>query len=399
MPSERLTFPNRHGAPLSGVLDRPLGTEAQAVAVFAHCFTCSKDLTAVRQIAKALTDAGIAVLRFDFTGLGQSGGEFAESTFTANVADIGAAVQYLTARDLPPTLLIGHSLGGTAVLAAAMDLPQIKAVATIGAPADPLHVTHLFRDDLAQIEAQGEAHVDIGGRPFTISRHFVADVDQADILGRLPRLGKSLLILHSPVDTVVGIDNAARLYDAARHPKSFISLDHADHLLSNPADSRYVGVVIAAWASRYLTTARPAAADDDAAVITAIGREAYATAVTLGRHHLTADEPVAKGGQDAGPAPYQLLAAALGACTGMTLRMYADRKGWPLEAVEVTVHHDTLPPAAEGERRGDRFTRQIAIRGDLDEEQRSRLLAIADKCPVHRTLSHGSQIDSQGVRL
>jgi uncharacterized OsmC-like protein/pimeloyl-ACP methyl ester carboxylesterase len=396
MPQERLVIPNRSGIGLAAVLDRPTRTLLSGCAVIAHCFTCTKNLTAARHLSQALLDAGITTVRFDFTGLGDSEGDAGPTPFTANVSDVVDVGRYLAAQGLPPALLVGHSLGGTAALLAAKDLPSVRAVATIGAPADPTHVTQLFPDDLATIERLGKATVDIGGRPFTIDRPFVEDLARTDLKARLASFRASLLILHSPVDQVVGIDHAATLFDAVRHPKSFVSLDHADHLLSDPEDSRYAGGVIAAWAQRYLVPAPVAAAPATDAVVTRTGQEPYLTEVQAGPHRFDADEPVSVGGGDQGPTPYDLLAGALGACTGMTLRMYADRKGWPLTAVTVAVAHDRVHQTdcadCESLPLLDRFTRRIHLAGDLTSDQRDRLLAIADKCPVHRTLSHASTI-------
>ncbi len=394
MPSERIEFPGAHGHALAARLDHPRGA-ARAYALFAHCFTCTKDIAAASRIARALCDHGIAVLRFDFTGLGGSDGDFANTNFSSNVADLIAAAAWLRAERAAPAFLIGHSLGGAAMIAAAPSVPEAKAVATIGAPADPGHVTHLFHTRLEEIEAQGEAEVDLAGRPFKIQQQFIEDVRGQRLEGVLKGLGKALLVFHSPIDQTVGIENAGQIYSAAKHPKSFVSLDTADHLLSKPADARYVAGVLAAWASRYVEAegvAHPSPVEG-AVVVRETGRGKFQQALRIGPHELVADEPLSVGGDDTGPTPYDLLLAGLGACTSMTMRMYAERKGWPLERATVTLSHDKIhakdcETCKSESGRLDRVKRHIVLEGPLDEEQRRRVLEIADKCPVHRTL-HG----------
>jgi putative redox protein len=401
--SERLSFPNGRGQELAAALERPAGAP-RAAAVFAHCFTCSKDLGAVRRLSRALRERGFAVLRFDFTGLGNSEGDFANESFSSNVEDLVAAAGALRERGLAPELLVGHSLGGAAVLAAAGQVPDCRAVATIGAPADAAHVTHLFRDALDAIDQEGEARVVLAGREFRVRRHFVEDVREQRLRERVGELGRALLILHSPQDAVVGIDHARRLFEAARHPKSFVSLDGADHLLSDPRDAEYAAVTIAAWASRYLAAgaAPPAEAppaggpalelEDGEVLVRSLRASRLGQEVLVGPHRLVADEPASVGGDDAGPDPYELLLASLGACTSMTLRLHADRKGWPVESVAVRLRHDRIhaedrADCSEGTTgRVDRIERVVDVRGDLSDEQRARLLEIAGRCPVHRTL-------------
>lgn len=400
MPTRNLSFTSASGAELAARLDLP-SSEPRAYAVFAHCFTCSKDSKAATFVSQALASRGIATLRFDFTGLGQSGGNFADSSFSANVTDLIAAVQHLGAQFAPPQILIGHSLGGAAVLAAAGQLPEVRAVVTIGAPCDPAHVKHLFAAGHEEIEAAGEAVVDIGGRPFRIKRAFVDDLERHNAGASIGALRKALLVMHAPGDRTVSVDNAAEIFMRAKHPKSFVSLVDADHLLSRKQDAAYAAEVIAAWASRFVD---PPAADLSAAAPAAepvpgvratlseegdAGR--FATDIAAGRHRLRADEPVSLGGADTGPGPYELLLAALGACTAMTLRLYADQKKWPLERVRVDLTHDKVHAAdcAECEThegRVDRIERVLHIEGALDAAQRARLVEIADKCPVHRTL-------------
>jgi putative redox protein len=401
MPLERFDFPNQAGQRLAALLELPAGGRPRAYALFAHCFTCGKDNLAAARIARALSERGIAVLRFDFTGLGASEGEFANTHFSSNVADLVAAADHLRRTHRAPALLIGHSLGGAAVLAAAADLPEVRAVATIGAPADPAHVTGLFRDHLDEIRKHGEVEVQLEGRPFRIRRAFLDDVAEQKLVWHITRLKRALLVMHAPADQTVGIENAGEIFAAAKHPKSFLSLDHADHLLSRKGDAAYAGNVIAAWAERYLDAPLEAdtaaeATEAGTVVVAETGEGKLQQAVTAGRHRLLADEPVAVGGRDSGPGPYDLLLAALGACTSMTLRLYAERKKLPLDRISVRLRHQKIHAAdcAECETREgklDRIERTITLTGNLDEAARARLLEIADKCPVHRTLT--SEID------
>jgi uncharacterized OsmC-like protein/fermentation-respiration switch protein FrsA (DUF1100 family) len=392
MPAERFDFPNAQGQKLAALLDRPPG-KPRAYALFAHCFTCGKDLHAAKRIAEGLTALGIAVLRFDFTGLGSSEGEFANTTFSSNIADLVAAANELRHKAQAPAILIGHSLGGTAVLAAAADVPEARAVVTIGAPCDPAHVTGLFKDRLDEIGAKGEVEATLAGRQFRISRGFVDDLAEHKLLDRIANLRKALLIFHSPTDEVVAIDNASRIFTAAKHPKSFVSLAGADHLLSRRSDAAYVANVIHAWAERYLDMPQSAPeAPHDTVVVRETGQGRFQQAITVGSHRFLADEPVAVGGLDSGPGPYDLLLAGLGACTAMTLRLYAERKALPLERVTVELSHSRIHAAdcedcETKEGMLDRIERAITLRGELDAEQRRRLLEIADKCPVHRTLT------------
>jgi putative redox protein len=393
--SERVTFPGAQGDALAARLDLPPGPP-RATALFAHCFTCSKDVFAAARIADGLTRHGIGVLRFDFTGLGSSEGEFANTTFSSNVGDLVAAADWLRERHGPPEILVGHSLGGAAVVAAADRVPDARAVCTVNAPAEPAHVTHLLTEAREEIDAAGEAEVVLGGRTFRIRRSFLEDIEGHRLDEALASLGKALLVFHSPVDGIVGIDNAARIYAAAKHPKSFVSLGDADHLLTNRADAAYVADVLAAWVARYLAsveTAPPPRAPEGAVAVaeTGVGRFQQAVAVG-GRHLLTADEPIEVGGLDSGPSPYDLLLASLGACTSMTLRLFAERKGLALDRVSVTLEHDRIHASdcatCETESgRLDRLRRTIRLDGDLDDDARARLMEIADRCPVHRTLT------------
>ena len=395
MPSEKLTFENQEGIVLSGRLDLPVDSKVKAFALFAHCFTCSKNLTAVSTISKALSREGIAVLRFDFTGLGDSEGDFADTNFSSNVEDIVAAAHALAARYRAPTILIGHSLGGAAVLQAASQLKDVKAVATIGAPYDPSHVQHLIASSESEIREKGHAVVNLAGRSFTIKKQFLEDLDAQNVDPVLARLGKALLIFHAPGDQMVHIENAALIYEAARHPKSFISLDDADHLISRKEDARYIGAVLAAWALKYIDAPSLQEGTQEVAegeVLVQIGGSGYETAITAGQHTLVADEPVSLGGTDQGATPYDLLLAGLGACTVITLRMYADRKKWPLEGVEVRLSHEKIyardcESCTSGpDTKITRIHRHLSFKGDLDDDQIQRLRQIADRCPVHRTL-------------
>ena len=402
MPAERFDFPNARGQNLAALLDRPAG-EPRAYALFAHCFTCGKDNHAAKRIAEGLTALGIAVLRFDFTGLGSSEGEFANTTFSSNVADLVAAANELRRTARAPAILIGHSLGGAAVLAAASEVAEARAVVTIGAPSDPAHVTGLFRGRLDEIGSKGEIEVALAGRPFRISRAFVDDLAEHRLVECIADLRKALLVFHSPTDDIVGIDNASVIFTAAKHPKSFVSLADADHLLSRRSDATYVANVIRAWAERYLDLPAPAPMlpDDSNAVVVRETRQGrFQQEIAVGPHRFLADEPVEVGGLGSGPGPYDLVLAGLGACTAMTLRLYAERKALPLEEVTVVLSHAKIHAAdceACETKEGmiDRIERAIALRGQLDEDQRRRLLEIADKCPVHRTLT--SEVDIRTV--
>ncbi len=391
--TERVDFKGAHGLTLAARLDRPLAPP-RAYALFAHCFTCSKDIFAASRIAQALADCGIATLRFDFTGLGHSEGEFANTNFSSNIEDLVAAADFLRAEYDAPKVLVGHSLGGAAVLAAAPQIPEAQAVATIGAPADPGHVAHLVADARGEIEAKGEAEVTIAGRAFRIQKQFLEDIEGHQLSETVAALKKALLVFHAPRDQTVGIENAGAIFAAAKHPKSFVSLDTADHLLSKRADAAYVGAVLAAWAERYVETAAAHAladtSDGEAAVAeTREGR--FPQIIAVGSHRLRADEPESVGGFDSGPTPYDLLLAALGSCTSMTMRLYADRKKIPLDRATVRLRHEKIhaEDCAECETKEgkiDRIERQITLEGDLTDENRAALLRIADRCPVHRTL-------------
>ena len=403
MPTERFTFSGHAGHDLAARLDLPEGPHL-ATALFAHCFTCSKDIPAARRIAQRLAAMGIAVLRFDFTGLGHSDGEFANTTFASNAEDLVAAAEALGSRGLAPSLLIGHSLGGAAVLRAAARIPSAKAVATIGAPFDPDHVTRNFAGALETIRENGSAEVDLGGRPVTIGRRFVEEIAAEKLAPAIADLRRALLVLHAPRDSIVGIENAASIFMAAKHPKSFVTLAEADHLVTDPEDAEYAAEVIATWAGRYLDLRPPApppGAPEGVVRVSEADPDGFLQDITSGqKHHALADEPASYGGTNRGMSPYGFLSAGLGACTSMTIRMYARRKGWPLAHVSVDVTHDKVhaqDAASPGEDKIDHFTRVIHLEGDLDAEQRARLLEIADRCPVHRTLERRSHIETRLV--
>lgn len=395
--SEKITFTGALGESLAARLDLPDGAP-KAFALWAHCFSCTKDVFAASRVARALNDAGIAVFRFDFTGLGASEGDFANTNFSSNVGDLVAATAFLREEYQAPQILIGHSLGGAAVLAAASGVPEAKAVITIGAPADPAHVAHNFADAIPEIEEKGEAEVKLVGRPFRIQKQFLDDIQGQRLEDKIATMNKALLIFHSPVDATVGIENAARIYQAARHPKSFVSLDDADHLVTRREDAEYVASVIAAWATRYIGTEvreKPLVAPSTprgTVLVQETGDGKFQQVVSVGgRHVLLADEPVDFGGMDSGPGPYDFLLAGLGACTAMTIRMYADRKQIPLDKVSVTLKHDKIHAedceTCETESgKVDRIARDLKLDGNLTPEQKDKLLEIADKCPVHRTL-------------
>jgi putative redox protein len=388
MRTEAINFPNGRGQQLAARLERPDGSP-RAHALFAHCFTCDKTSKAAARISRALAGLGVAVLRFDFTGLGESEGE--PTGFSANVQDLLAAARHMEGLGGAPALLIGHSLGGAAVLAAAGEIATATAVATIGAPADVAHVLKQLGEGVAAIDSSGRAEVKIAGRAFTLDKAFVDDARTQNLTERIAHLRRALLILHAPTDQVVGIDNASAIFLAARHPKSFIALDGADHLLTKGADADYAAEVIAAWASRYLpapSAAVAAAEAGGAVVVEETGAGKFQVEVRVHGARFLADEPVDVGGLGSGPSPYELVGAGLGACTAMTLRLYAERKGWPLGRVRVAVAHDKVA----GQTPPDLFRREIALDGSLNDEQRARLFEIADKCPVHRTLEAGARV-------
>ena len=401
MRTERFDFPNAKSEKLSALIDLPLG-KPTAFALFAHCFTCGKDNLAAKRIAERLTIHGIAVLRFDFTGLGNSEGEFANTHFSSNVDDLVAAADHLRKMYGAPAILIGHSLGGCAVLAASHKIPDARAVVTIAAPYDPSHVVGLFKDQVDKIRADGEVEVALAGRPFTIKREFLDDVAEQKLQACLANLHKALLVFHSPTDDTVGIDNASHIFGAAKHPKNFVSLAGADHLLSKKSDAVYVANVIAAWAERYLDQPEimsEAEVETGLVLVRETHGGKFQQEILTGPHRLLADEPVKLGGLDSGPGPYDFLLAGLGACTSMTIRLYADFKKIPLDNVSVRLSHDNIhaKDCATCDTKVsmvDHIERAITLEGALDAEQRQRLMEIANKCPVHRTLESKIEINT-----
>lgn len=395
----RIEFPNANGDLLAGSLTMP-DLPPRAFVLFAHCFTCGKDSAAASRIARTLAGHRLAVLRFDFTGLGGSAGDFANTDFSSNIDDLVAAADYLDSTHAAPALLIGHSLGGTAALAAAGRMPGCRAVATIGAPATPDHIERQFGASRDEIDATGEATVTLGVRAFRIRRDFIDDLHRHDLAERVGALRRALLILHAPLDDVVSIDEAGRIFQAARHPKSFVSLDGADHLLSNADDAQYAADTIAAWSRRYLPDdqpQRPAVEGGELWVGELDAR--FLRQVASDDHAWLTDEPRSMGGSNLGPDPYEHLLAALGTCTSMTVRLYANRKQWPLEDIDVRLRHRRDHGAdCEGCDDGggtiEVLSREITLAGDLSDQQRQRLLEIADRCPVHRTLTGRIRIDT-----
>ncbi|WP_298892785.1 bifunctional alpha/beta hydrolase/OsmC family protein [uncultured Psychroserpens sp.] len=403
MSNERLKIENNKGHKLQAYLELPANQKPSYFAIFAHCFTCSSTLSAVKNISRSLTNHGFGVVRFDFTGLGRSEGEFADSHFSANVDDLIAVNDYLTENYEAPALLVGHSLGGAAVLVAASKLNNIKAVATIGAPATVNHVKHLFSHGIEDIKQKGKVEVNIGGRPFKIDEDFVSDFDKTDLPAIVKSLRKPLLILHSPIDTIVGIKNAEQLYHNAHHPKSFVTLDDADHLLSNTRDSLYAGDIIGSWVQRYFEPKENKMLDTGGEQLVAhlnLRNDNFTTTIQTSKHNFIADEPDSVGGDDFGPSPYDFLSAGLAACTVMTLKLYAERKQWDLQEVYAHItyskkHSDDLMLDIESPKRIDHLSKKLTFIGNLDDSQKQRLKEIASKCPVHKTLQSEVIIDTE----
>jgi len=395
---QKVNFTNAEGQQLVGRLELPVNQHPHNFAIFAHCFTCNKNLSAVKNITRELTSNGFGVLRFDFTGLGESEGDFENTNFSGNVEDLISASNYLEKNYASPTLLIGHSLGGAAAIFAASEIETVKAVATIGAPSNPKHVQHLIQSSVEEIKVNGIANVNIGGRAFTIKKQFLDDIETKSLPEVAKNLGKALVVLHSPQDMTVGIKNAEEIYHAAKHPKSFVSLDGADHLLMRKEDSIYVGSVIATWAKRYVSIPKTENIKTTQQVVASLDTEdGFTTQMKVGNHFLMADEPTSYGGNDFGPSPYELVAAGLSACTAMTIQMYVKRKGWDLHNVEVhtsygKAHATDCEDCENKTTKLDTFNREIKLKGNLDDKQIQRILQIADKCPVHKTLHNEIQV-------
>jgi len=398
MKIQKVTFSNNDGLLLSGRLELPLDQHPHNFVIFAHCFTCTKNLSAVKNISRSLIAQGFGVLRFDFTGLGESDGDFADSNFSGNVDDLIHASNYLAEHYKSPSVLVGHSLGGAAVIYAAHKIESVKAIATIGAPSNPEHVKHLFKNNIDEINASGKAIVNLSGRDFTIKKQFIQDLEANALTNVTKKLRKALLVMHSPQDQTVSVINAEEIYKAAMHPKSFVSLDGADHLLSNKQDSLYVGEVIAGWVKRYVQIPDQVPLKTKHQVVASLNYEdGFTTQMKVGNHFMVADEPITYGGNDFGPSPYELVSAGLSACTAMTIQMYVKRKGWDLQNIEVHTNYekthaldceDCEAPSAKI----DTFNREIKLEGVLDEKQIKRIMQIADKCPVHKTLNSEIQI-------
>lgn len=397
--SVRFQFEGKGGQKLDGRLELPLSGKPRAVALFAHCFTCTKSSHGATRISAALAAEGIATLRFDFTGLGGSGGEFANAGFAANVDDLVAAADAL-AKDGPgaPQLLVGHSLGGAAVIAAAGQIDSVKAIATVGAPFEVEHVLLQLGDGLKKVEEDGEAEVQIGGRPFRVAKSFIDQTRNQPQDERLAKLGRPLLVMHAPDDDIVPFAEAEALFAAASQPKSFTALGHADHLLTREGAGQRVAAQIAAWATPWLDFADIDKPELEGSLVRVSGTGGkFTQLVETADHELLADEPASVKGDNLGPTPYDLLLAALGSCTSMTIKMYADRKGWKLEQAQVLLEHSREHRAdCEDCNNGqiDVIDRVISLDGDLDEEQRAKLIDIADRCPVHRTLTNHIEINS-----
>ncbi|NGX84832.1 bifunctional alpha/beta hydrolase/OsmC family protein [Aequorivita sp. KMM 9714] len=394
----KVSFTNKDKEQLAGRLELPLDQKPHNFVIFAHCFTCNKNLTAVKNVGRALTNAGFGVLRFDFTGLGESEGDFENTNFSGNVDDLIEAANFLEKNYQAPTLIIGHSLGGAAAIFAASKLESIKAVAVINSPSDPSHVMHLLKDSEQEITRKGEAKVNLGGVDFTIKKQFLDDLENNTLKDVVSDLRKALLILHSPQDNTVGIKNAEKIYIAAHHPKSFVSLDGVDHLLSKKEDSKYVGEVIAGWASRYVDIPAAKEIKSKSKVAASLGQdEKFTTNLKVGDHYLIADEPKSFGGNNFGPSPYEFLSAGLAACTVMTIQMYARRKNWNVGNVSVHIdyskeHAIDCEDCEKDSSKIDTFKREIKLVGNLTDEQKAKLMQIADKCPVHKTLHSKTQI-------
>ena len=399
----KLNITNKKGHKLQAFLELPADQKPQYYAIFAHCFTCSSSLSAVRNISRSLTGHGFGVLRFDFTGLGRSEGEFSDSYFSANVDDLLAVNNYLKEHYQAPSLLVGHSLGGAAVIVAASKLDNVKAVATVGAPATVSHVTHLFSHGINEVKEKGEVEINIGGRPFKINETFVADFDKVNLPEITKNLRKPLLIMHAPFDGIVGIENAHKLYHDAHHPKSFVSLDDADHLLSNSKDSRYAGNIIGTWVQRYFEQEDHTILNTQGEQLVAhlnIVEDNFTTSIQTKTHHFIADEPKSIGGDDFGPSPYDFLSAGLAACTVMTLKMYAQRKKWDLQEVYAYItyskkHSDDLMLDTYKPIRIDHLQKRLKFIGNLDDKQKARLKEIASRCPVHKTLQSEVVIETE----
>ena len=399
MRSEEVTFRGHGGDLLRGRLELPRGSP-DCYALFAHCFTCGKDSIAATRISRLLADEGIATLRFDFTGLGNSDGDFANTNFSSNVDDLRSAIDYLCEEYESPRLLLGHSLGGAAVISLARTSALDFAVVSLCAPYRASHVGHLLSSSRAEISEKGVAEVNLGGRKFRIGKTFLDDID-ADVDVEERRLHKPLLVMHAPGDKIVGIENAEQIFRSALHPKSFISLDSADHLLLRRSDAEYAARIISAWSARYVRSGAatsPSPVKDGVALgsgeveVFESLRSPLEQTIISGRHSLTSDEPESLGGLDRGPTPFDYVLSALGSCTTMTLRLYARRRSLNLRCASVRLSFVAEPVS------GKRVLRRvIRLEGDISAADRERLLEIAEKCPVHRAYSAGFIVETSLV--
>ncbi len=399
MYSKKVVFKNKKGLQLSGKIDLPIDRKPLSYALFAHFFTGNKNFAAVRNISRALTQNQIAVMRIDFTGLGKSEGKFEDTNFTTNIEDLVSAANFLQEEYQAPKIIIGHSLGGAAAIFTAKEVPSIQAIATIGAPANPCHVSHLFSEHLENIEIDGEAVIEIGGRPFTIKQQFLDDINSKNLPEVLDEIRKPILVFHSPQDKVVGVKNAREIYAAAHHPKSFISLDGANHLLTNKEDSYYVGKVVSSWANRYINPDITEGLSTDKSVVVRVGTEKYTAEIVARNHAIVADEPKKFKGKDAGMSPYELLLSSLGSCTAITVRMYADKKKWDLKEVLVHLEHfkqhaNDAKNCMDNDAKIDKFVKEIVLKGNLTTEQKEKLLQVANQSPVHKTLENTITIET-----
>tara|TARA_R110002124_G_scaffold225394_3_gene390742 strand:- start:135 stop:1358 length:1224 start_codon:yes stop_codon:yes gene_type:complete len=406
MNSKNIVIPNRKGYALNAYLELPTNQKPSDYAIFAHCFTCHSNLNAVRNISQALANQGYGVVRFDFTGLGRSKGEFVDSNFSANIADLEDVHQYMTDNFKAPSLLVGHSLGGAAVLVAANQIEAVKAVVTIGAPAEADHVKYLFSTLVDPASGEEAFDVNIGGRPFRINQQFIDELDKVELSTVIKQLRKPILILHSPSDKVVGIENAQKIYQLAHHPKSYVSLDHADHLLSEKEDSVYAGNMIGMWAKRYISKEVNEKLDTQGEQLIGhldLEENNFTTFLHTDKHQFVADEPESVGGDEFGPTPYEYLLGGLAACTVMTLKLYAERKGWDLKDAFVYLSHSKKHIQDMNEEVGgelvymDHIQKKLKLVGDLNDAQIQKLKEIASKCPVHRTLLNNVIIDTEIV--
>lgn len=404
MQSTKLYIQNAKGFQLQAYLELPANQQPSNYVIFAHCFTCSSSLKPVKNISRVLAAHGFGVVRFDFTGLGKSEGEFADSYFSANVDDLLAVNDYMKTHYQAPTLLVGHSLGGAAVIVAASQLDTVKAVATIGAPATIAHVKKHFSHHVQEIAEKGAVEVNIGGIPFKINQEFVDDFDKTDLPEITKHLRKPILIMHAPFDKIVGIDNAHQLYKNAHHPKSFISLNDADHLLLNEKDSRYVGNMIGTWVEAYFDTRNHAVLDTEGEQLVGhlnLLEDNFTTTIQTQKHSFTADEPKSVGGDDFGPSPYDFLGAALASCTAMTLKLYAELKKWDLQEVFVYItyskKHSVDLQDLDKTARFNHLLKKLKFIGDLNDSQKRRLKEIASKCPVHKTLLSDIVIETEVI--